>query len=123
MHKPKDPLLLAAIVVTALYIGGGGAAKLAGIPYFHSSFPQLGLPGWFGYVIGACEVIGSIALFPRSSSALAAAGLFVIMAGATYYHATFTPIVQAAPAFILALLCIYIFIKRRGARAADPVAS
>lgn len=123
MHKPKDPPLLTTIVVTALYIGGGSAAKLAGIPYFHSSFPQPGLPGWFGYFIGACEVPGSIALFPRTLSALAAAGLFVIMAGATYYHATFTPIVQAAAAFILALLCVFIFLKRRGTRSAGPVPS
>jgi uncharacterized membrane protein YphA (DoxX/SURF4 family) len=114
MSKPKDLLLLAAIVVTALYIGGGGAAKLAGIPYVHSSFPKLGLPAWFGYFIGTCEVLGSIALFIRPLSALAALGLLVIMIGATYYHATYTPIVQAAPAFVLALLCVYIFCKRRG---------
>ena len=114
MSKPKDFLLLAAIVVTALYIGGGGAAKLAGIPYFHSSFPKLGLPSWFGYLIGTCEVLGSIALFIRPLSALAALGLLVIMIGATYYHATYTPIVQAAPALVLALLCVYIFFERRG---------
>lgn len=114
MSKLKDLLLLVAIVVTALYIGGGGVAKLVGIPYVHSSFPKLGLPTWFGYFIGTCEVLGSIALFVRSLSALAALGLLVIMIGATYYHATYTPIVQAAPAFVLALLCIYIFFKRRG---------
>jgi putative oxidoreductase len=114
MSKAKDLLLPVAIVVTALYIGGGGAAKLAGIPYVHSSFPKLGLPPWFGYFIGTCEVLGSIALFIRPLSALAALGLLVIMIGATYYHATYTPIVQAAPAFVLALLCVYIFSKRRG---------
>ena len=115
MRKPGDLLLLIAIIVTALYIGGGGAAKLAGIPYFHSSFPKLGLPPWFGYFIGACEeVLGSIALFIPPLSALAALGLFVIMLGATYCHATYTPIVQAVPAFILTLLCVYIVFKRRG---------
>jgi putative oxidoreductase len=114
MSKPKDFLLLVAIVMTALYIGGGGAAKLAGIPYVHSSFPKLGLPTWFGYFIGTCEVLGSVALFIRPLSALAALGLLVIMIGATYYHAVYTPIVQAAPAFVLALLCVYIFLKRRG---------
>jgi putative oxidoreductase len=114
MSKPKDFLLLVAIVMTALYIGGGGAAKLAGIPYVHSSFPKLGLPTWFGYFIGTCEALGSVALFIRPLSALAALGLLVIMIGATYYHAVYTPIVQAAPAFVLALLCVYIFLKRRG---------
>jgi len=99
-----------AIVVTALYIGGGGAAKLLGIPYFHSSFAVLGLPGWFGYFIGACEVLGSIALFIRPLSSLAAALLFPIMVGATYYHAAHTPVAQAIPAFVLATLCLYIFL-------------
>jgi putative oxidoreductase len=84
-----------------------------GIPYFHSSFPKLGVPAWFGYFIGTCELLGSIALFIRPLSALAALGLLVIMIGATYYHATFTPIVQAAPAFVLSLLCVYIFARRR----------
>lgn len=113
MTKPKNLILLAATVLIALYIGGGGAAKLAGIPYFHSSFPKLGLPAWFGYFIGTCEVFGAISLFVRPLSALVALGLLVIMVGATYYHATYTPLIQATPAFILALLCTYVFIKRR----------
>jgi putative oxidoreductase len=113
MKKPGNLLLFTAIALVALYIGGGGIAKLAGIPYVHSSFPKLGLPPWFGYFIGACEVLGSLALFVRPLSALAALGLFVIMVGAAYYHATFTPIVQAIPALVLASLCTYIFLKRR----------
>lgn len=114
MKRPANVLLFTAIVLVALYVGGGGIAKLAGIPYVHSSFPKLGLPPWFGYFIGTCEVVGSLALFVRPLSALAALGLFVIMVGATYYHATFTPIVQAVPAFVLAALCTYIFLMRRG---------
>ena len=102
------------MALVALYIGAGGVAKLAGVPYVHSSFPRLGLPPWFGYLIGVCEVVGSIALFVRPLSALAALGLLVIMVGATYYHATFTPVVQAIPAFVLACLCTFIFVKRRG---------
>lgn len=88
--------------------------KLAGVPYVHSSFPKLGLPGWFGYFIGVCEVLGSIALFVRPLSAIAALGIGIIMVGATYYHATYTPIAQAIPALVMLLLCIYIGIKQRG---------
>jgi putative oxidoreductase len=106
------PLLVASVLV-ALYVGAGGLAKLAGVPYVHSSFPKLGLPGWFGYFIGACEVLGAIALFVRPLSAPAALGIGIIMAGATYYHATYTPVIQAAPAFILLLLCTYIGIRQR----------
>ena len=35
--------------------------------------------------------------------------LLIIMVGATYYHATYTPVLQAAPAFVLLMLCAYIF--------------
>ena len=112
MAKTRDYRLLVAIALVVPYVGAGGVAKLAGVPYVHSSFPKLGLPGWSGYFIGACEVLGSVALFVRPR-AIAAAGLGIIMVGATYYHATYTPIIQAAPAFVLAILCLYIFSKTR----------
>jgi putative oxidoreductase len=116
VEKPKDLPVWIAIVLVTLYVGAAGIAKLAGVPYVHSSFPKLGLPPWFGYFIGACEVLGPIALFIRPLSAWAAAGLGIIMIGATYYHAMYTPIIQATPAFVLILLCFYIFWKRRPMR-------
>jgi putative oxidoreductase len=98
-----------AITLVVLYVGAGGIAKLAGVPYVHSSFPKLGLPSWFGYCIGACEVLGCIALFIRPLRALAALGIAIIMVGATYYHAVYTPVFQAAPAFVLLILSSYTF--------------
>lgn len=98
-----------AIALIVLYVGAAGIAKLAGVPYVHSSFPKLGLPAWFGYFIGACEVLGCIALFIRPLRALAALGIAIIMVGATYYHAVYTPVFQAAPAFVLLILNAYIF--------------
>jgi uncharacterized membrane protein YphA (DoxX/SURF4 family) len=98
-----------SIAAVVLYVGAGGLAKLLSVPYVHSSFPKLGLPAWFGYFIGACEVLGCIALFIRPLRALAALGLAIIMVGATYYHAVYTPVFQAAPAFILLILSAYIF--------------
>ena len=68
-----------AITLVVLYVGAGGAAKLASVPYVHSSFPKLGLPAWFGYFIGACEVLGCIALFVRPLRALAALGIGIII--------------------------------------------
>ena len=114
MESVKNHLLTLAVALVVLYVGAGGIAKLLGVPYVHSSFPKLGLPGWFGYFIGVCEVLGCIGLLIRPLSAMASAGLGLIMVGATYYHARYTPLIQAAPAFILAICCIYIFIKRRG---------
>ena len=66
MHpKIGSYALSVAIALVVLYVGAAGIAKLAGVPYVHSSFPKLGLPHWFGYFIGTCEVLGPIALFIR----------------------------------------------------------
>jgi uncharacterized membrane protein len=113
MEKAKDHRVAIATTLVALYVGAGGIAKLLGVPYVRSSFPKLGLPDWFGYFIGVCEVLGSIGLLMPPLSALAAMGIGIIMVGATYYHATYTPIFQAAPAFILTILCAYIFVRSR----------
>ena len=53
--------------------------------------------------------LGCIALFIRPLRALAALGIAIIMVGATYYHAVYTPVFQAAPAFVLLILNTYIF--------------
>lgn len=107
--KNRNYALWIAITLVVLYVGAGGVAKLAGVPYVHSSFPKLGLPAWFGYFIGVCEVLGCIALLIRPLRALAALGIGIIMVGATYYHAVYTPVFQAAPAFVLLILSGYIF--------------
>ena len=77
------------------------------------SFVILGLPGWIGYFIEACEVAGAIRLFIRPLRALAALGISVIMLDALYFHAMYTPMAQDVPALLLLLLCIYIFTQRR----------
>jgi putative oxidoreductase len=111
----KNYRLQVAIGLVALYVGAGGLAKLAGVPYVHSSFPKLGLPAWFEYFIGVCEVLGPVGLLIRPLRALAAIGIGIIMVGATYYHVAYTPFFQAMPAVVLTLLCAYIFAKERAA--------
>jgi DoxX-like protein len=66
MEQAKDHRVSIATALVALYVGAGGIAKLLGVPYVHSSFAKLGLPDWFGYFIGACEVLGSIGLLARA---------------------------------------------------------
>ena len=66
--KTRNYPLWIAIALVVLYVGAGGAAKLAGVPYVHSSFPKLGLPAWFGYFIGVCEVLGLHRIVHSSAS-------------------------------------------------------
>lgn len=111
--KTRKFALTTAMALVALIMLAGGGAKLAGVPQMHTSFASLGLPAWFGYFIGACEVAGAIGLFIRRLSALAAAGIALIMTGAAYFHIAHTPIAQAVPAAVVLLLCGFIIQQRR----------
>lgn len=112
MNKLRTYSLYVAMILVALVLIPAGGAKLAGVPQMHASFAALGLPGWFGYFIGICEVAGAIGLFIRPLSALAASGIAIIMLGALYFHATHTPLVQGIPALVVLLLCGYIIFRR-----------
>jgi uncharacterized membrane protein YphA (DoxX/SURF4 family) len=90
--------LLALIVVPA------GIAKLMGVPAVHESFSILGLPVWFGYVIGAAEVAGGVGLFVPRLARLAALGLAAIGLGAVYFHVAHTPLAQGIPALVMLVL-------------------
>ena len=109
----KDYSLLAAQILVALIIFAGGMSKLIGLPAAQQSFITLGLPMWFGYFIGIAEVSGAIGVFIRKLSALAAAGIAIIMVGAIYYHVAHTPLAQAIPATLVLICCGVIFSKRK----------
>ena len=97
-----------AMVLAALILLAGGGAKLAGVPEVHMSFGILGLPTWFGYFIGVCEIAGAIGLFIRPLRALAAAGISLIMLGAVYFHVMHTPLAQGLPALFVLLTSVYL---------------
>ena len=105
--------VLIASAVLALIVGAAGIAKLKGVPMVHQSFAVLGLPVWFGYFIGACEVAGAVGLFIRPLSGHAALGLAIIGAGAVYFHIMHTPIAQGMPAIIMLVLALFVTVKRR----------
>lgn len=92
-------------ITSAALIGGifitTGIAKLLGVPQMHGAFALMGLPIWFGYVIGALELLGGIGLMLRRWSVLAASGLLGIMMGAIYFHFNFDVTENAIPALVL----------------------
>lgn len=100
--------LLAACILLALPLIAFGGAKLTGVPQFHASFKALGLPAWFGYFIGACEVAGAVGLFIKPLRSLAAGGLCIILLGALYFHVTHPPLEAGVPALVLLLLASWI---------------
>ncbi len=100
--------LWAAMGITTLIMTLGGVAKLTGYPMAHEVFAQLGLPGWFVYVIGVCELAGAAGLWFRRTSVLAAMGIAGIMIGAIYYHMSFPPLPAGIPALVVLLSAIFI---------------
>jgi len=112
MNNFKKYGFWAILGLTALAFFAGGIGKLMGVEMMHKSFATLGLPVFFGYFIGACEVAGAIGIFIRKLSSLAAVGLGTIMVGAMYYHLNFDP--QGFPvAALLFVFAIVIFFVRR----------
>lgn len=99
----NSPILRRRLLLGALSLPllAAGSAKLAGVPELHASFQALGLPAWFGYFIGACEVAGALGLWIAPLRKLAATGLIGIMLGALYFHLRFTPLSQGIPAAVL----------------------
>ena len=76
---------LVAILLALIFLLSGGA-KLAGLEFEIEAFQRWGYPLWFMYLIGSIEVAGGIALLFRRVSALAAAGLALMMVGAVMTH-------------------------------------
>jgi len=112
MNKFKQYGFWAILGLTALAFLAGGIGKLMGVEMMHKSFAVLGLPVFFGYFIGVCEIAGAIGIFIRKLSSLAAVGLGTIMIGAMYYHLNFDP--QGFPAAaLLFVFSIVIFFARK----------
>lgn len=113
MENVKKYGLMAIMGLTTLAFVAAGSMKLSGAEQMHASFAMMGLPAWFGYLIGAAEVAGGIGIWVRKTSWLAAAGLVVIMLGAIYFHVTYTPIAAGIPALVLGIFAATIFVVRR----------
>lgn len=116
MSKAKSIAIWVAIGLTSLAFVAAGTAKLMGVEQLHMSFGIMGLPVWFGYFIGGCELLGGLALWLRKLSFYAATGLLGIMVGAIYFHLRFDAVANAIPAIILSGLLISIIITRAKVR-------
>jgi len=113
MSNKKSIGIWLAIVLLALPMGAAGVGKLMGVPMLHQSFQLMGLPEWFGYFIGLCELSGAIGLLIPRLSAAAATGIVAIMLGAVGFHVAYTPLSAAVPALVLGLLAVGVVFARK----------
>ena len=105
MQKLKIWALRIIMALTTLAFVMAGSFKLMGNEMMHASFLAMGLPVWFGYFIGACEVAGGIGLWFKKLSTWAGAGLAIIMMGAVYFHLAYQQ-PSAVPAVVLGLFAL-----------------
>ncbi len=112
MSKARNISVWLSVGLASLGFAVAGIAKLMGVEQVHMSFAIMGLPVWFGYFIGASELLGALGLWLRKLSFYAASGLLIIMVGAIYFHLRFDEIPTAIPAIILAALLVNIALAR-----------
>lgn len=103
--KKYGPYLF--FVLPALAFAAAGIGKLMGTPMLHQAFSIMGLPSWFGYFIGFCELAGAIGLILPQTRKYAAAGLAIIMVGAVYFHIVHG-VPSAVPAGTLLVLLLLV---------------
>jgi putative oxidoreductase len=109
-------------VLLAVMFIKAGFDKLSNLDGTMKMFGGLGLPSWFGGLIGAAELLGGIGLLVPRTVRLAALGLIIIMIGAVFMHATKIPGGigggTAAIGTLVALVVVY-FLRRPTTVATD----
>ncbi len=114
---PKTQNIIAWILQVLLglaFIASGGMKLLHGAESAQM-FGSLGMPGWFGYLIGGAELLGGFGLLTPQFVRPAALGLMLIMVGAVSLHATKIPggMGKGIPAVVLLVLLAVVFWLRR----------
>ena len=82
MININHTIFITITTITSLIFALAGLSKIFGIEMMHDSFIKLGLPIWFGYFIGICELLGSIGIQIKKLRLYACSGLTIIMLGA-----------------------------------------
>lgn len=86
MSKAKTIVLWIVSVLLAAMFLLSGVFKLLKPEEAKAAFVHYGYAPWFAIFIGVCEVLGGLGLLIPRLAGLAAAGLAIIMIGATYTH-------------------------------------
>ena len=105
-------LWIAQGLLAALFLFAGGMKFVMSVEEMTKQMP---LPGWFLHFIGVCEVLGAIALIlpwltgvRPGLTPLAAAGLVIIMIGATVVTLMTGDIAMALIPLMVGILCAFV---------------
>ncbi|MET0695623.1 MAG: DoxX family protein [Propionibacteriaceae bacterium] len=93
-------------IVLAFVFAGAGFTKLAGDQAMVDMFATIGAGQGLRYVVGALELAGAVGVLVPRLSGLAAAGLALLMIGATIANVT---VLGASPVFTLVLFVVAVF--------------
>jgi uncharacterized membrane protein YphA (DoxX/SURF4 family) len=93
-------------ILMALFFLVAGVPKLLGVPAHVEHFATWRYPDWFRLVVGTVEVISAILLLIPRFAYLGAAGIAVIMLGATYTHVLRVPEEAGRAPLTLTLLAL-----------------
>jgi putative oxidoreductase len=109
MTKPgrssRITIWVLSILLAFLFLMAG-VPKLLGAQAHVQHFAKWGYPDWFRLVVGTVEVVSAIVLLIPRFAYLGAAGIGVIMAGATYTHVVRVPEEVGRAPFTLALFAL-----------------
>lgn len=111
MIKINPKVFLIISIVASLIFALAGLSKIFGVTMMHDSFVTLGLPIWFGYFIGICELFGSIGIQIKKLRLYACSGLTVIMLGAVNYHLQYENDGLVA-SILITFLCLLVLITK-----------
>jgi uncharacterized membrane protein YphA (DoxX/SURF4 family) len=104
-------------LLAIIFLLTGGSKFAMSVDEMHAQMKVL-LPGWFLHFIGVCEILGAIGLiFPGllqirpGLTPLAAAGLVIIMIGATVITVMGGDVALALMPLAVGLLCAFVVYK------------
>ncbi len=109
MTKTENIVRTVCLSLVTLVFLSAGVMKLIGLPFEVNSFIGWGYPLWFMYVVGVCEVTGSIGLHFPKIARYASVGLVVIALGAIGTHVFHDEgLVTPIPATVTLIMLFYI---------------
>lgn len=115
-------LWIVQVLLAAMFLLAGGTKLYYSAEQMAAMGPpnQIHLPGLFMKFIGVCEILGAFGLIlpgllriRRQLTPLAALGLLIIMIGAIVVSILGPGVGTALPAFVGALLCVFVLYGRK----------